>query len=134
MFENSWGSEGCIVLRLNPRPYEEKATLNIAFPFHEDMPNIHLEPFEALSLRNAIDELFAIKALPMPVIEENGDKDEPNLEGVDPFRAGVLLNLSAHLIDRMTLTPGRRITPDEMKFVIHHMKVSIETAYPHRKD
>ncbi len=54
-------SEHCFVLRSSDfRGYK---SIEISFPFLEDTPNIALSASEAMSLRNAIDELLAIKLL-----------------------------------------------------------------------
>jgi len=52
----------CIVLRRydNDSPY-----IDVALPFHEDMPNIVLTIPEAMDLKNAIDQLLNIKFIEM---------------------------------------------------------------------
>ncbi|MEF3312579.1 hypothetical protein PV433_27185 [Paenibacillus sp. GYB004] len=54
----------CVVLR---RPnYPTGMHIEIAFPFHEDTPNFTLTVPEALTIRNAIDDLVAVKMLGEP--------------------------------------------------------------------
>ncbi|SDD28507.1 hypothetical protein SAMN02799630_02838 [Paenibacillus sp. UNCCL117] len=54
----------CIVLRRVE--YVGSLNVNIAFPFHEDTPNFTLTVPEALTLRNAIDDMVAIKMIGEP--------------------------------------------------------------------
>ncbi|MFC3768325.1 hypothetical protein [Paenibacillus sp. GCM10012303] len=53
----------CIVLRR--REFNE-TFVDVSFPFHEDTPNFTLTVPEALTLRNAIDDLVAVKMLGEP--------------------------------------------------------------------
>lgn len=49
--------DDCVVLQRNT------STINIAFPFHEDTPNFRFSIAEAMTLRNALDEILNIKLL-----------------------------------------------------------------------
>lgn len=52
--------EDCIVLK----KYEDLVVL--AFPFHEDTPNFHLNIADAFNLRNALDEVLKQKFINAP--------------------------------------------------------------------
>lgn len=58
----------CIVLRRQDR---DSNIIDMAFPFLEDTPNIQLSFADALTLRNAIDDLVSIK-----LIERTGGHTE----------------------------------------------------------
>ena len=55
--------EDCMVLRLSGQ-FEH--LVEIAFPFHEDTPNFRLSIPQALSLRNAIDDLIKVNFIEVP--------------------------------------------------------------------
>ncbi|GLC89364.1 hypothetical protein [Lysinibacillus piscis] len=57
------GKEDCIILRYTEGNYNH---IEIAFPFHEDTQNFRLSISDAMSLKNAIDELINIKFLENP--------------------------------------------------------------------
>lgn len=61
--------EDCMILRM------ESGAIEIAFPFHEDMSNIFLHMTDALTLRNALDELTAVKLLREPKSDENWNEE-----------------------------------------------------------
>ncbi|OKP97751.1 hypothetical protein [Paenibacillus sp. P46E] len=54
--------DDCIVLRR----YSGSYGITLAFPFHEDMSNLHLPMPEALALANGISELADVKLLAQP--------------------------------------------------------------------
>lgn len=61
--------DDCIVLRR----YNDSYHMTVAFPFHEDMSNLHLPIPEALALASGIQELADVKLLAQstdsPVVE-----------------------------------------------------------------
>lgn len=61
-WKRSVDSEDCVVLQRNG----DSNHIAISFPFYEDTPNFTMHLSEALSLRNAIDDLVAIKMLGEP--------------------------------------------------------------------
>ncbi|MEY8748590.1 hypothetical protein AB9M62_57055 [Bacillales bacterium AN1005] len=52
-----------IVLQRRGDDYE----VTVAFPFHEDMPNLRMTVPEALNLKSAIDNLILVKQLEAPL-------------------------------------------------------------------
>ncbi|TMV49393.1 hypothetical protein FE783_12835 [Paenibacillus mesophilus] len=127
-----WDSEECIVLRLNPHPLAPLALMDMSFPFHEDMPNLKLEPAAALDLRNAIDGVFTVKALPMPEVIVSDAPEMPQFIEYHPVKLASLLDVSSRVFDRMV--NDYRLKPDDMKFVVHHLQTTLNTVYPNRKD
>jgi hypothetical protein len=108
--------------------------MDMAFPFHEDLPNLNLEPAAALDLRNAIDAVFSIKALPIPDVKICAQPEMPQFDEYHPAKLSSLLSVSSQLIDRMVSAPSVRMTPDDMKFIVHHMQTTLNSVYPNRKD
>lgn len=131
-FQNPyWEREDCIILRLDHHPYAETALMDIVFPFHEDAPKVRLTPTESLNLRNAIDELYSIKALPMP--EPTFKEPPPPLFiGYHPRKFSSLTQISSSLLERMVET--YRLTPEDMKFIVHQLQNLLQLVYPDRKD
>lgn len=52
-------NEDCVVLK------RIENGIVMSFPFHEDTPNFYLSVADALTIRNAIDELLQTKLLPL---------------------------------------------------------------------
>ncbi|TKH43428.1 hypothetical protein C1I60_14115 [Paenibacillus terrae] len=59
-------ADDCIVLRR----VDKEPSIKVSLPFHEDTPNLDLTLAEALSLRNAIDELVDLKLLEIRTVVE----------------------------------------------------------------
>lgn len=82
----------CIVLRRSD--WAASALVNIAFPFHVDTPNFTITVPEALTLRNAIDDLVAVKMLgePEPRMAKAADWAPSNVNIPDTARILGLLD------------------------------------------
>lgn len=52
--------QDCIILR---KAGEDSRRIEMAFPFLEDTPNIQISIVDAMMLRNALDDLVAVKML-----------------------------------------------------------------------